>query len=335
MKICVCDIGGTNFRMAVFENGALYDVKKIKTPNFYFYDEKEIKKLIVDALVSGFAEKKKIYADMHLFSVCFPGPVTREGEVIGSSVIFGTTLKERFFLKKELEERLPGVSVSVMNDLTAAAYRYMGNGNFCLITVSSGIGNKICIDDRVIIDPEGRTGEIGHYSADGIDLGIECTCGTGKDHVGMIASGRGVELIARRFAGEKESEAGALFTKSPLYACCEGDSLKLTAEMLACAADEGDLFSRYVIDFCTKPLASEICLLAIAMHIPKFIIIGGFALHCEYYMEALIRNVKKKGVYNFTDGEIEKMIVYGAHDDDHGLIGAGIAVVGSLPCREN
>ena len=326
MKICVCDIGGTNFRMAVFENGLLYDIKKIKTPNFYCYNEKEIKRLIVDALTEGFEEKKKVYTDINCFSVCFPGPVTREGEVLGSSVIFGTTLKERFFLKKELEEKLPDITVSVMNDLTAAAYRYMGNGNFCLITVSSGIGNKVCIDDRVIIDPEGRTGEIGHYSADGIDLGIECTCGTGKDHVGMIASGRGVELIARRLGGEKESEASMLFHKSALYTSCQGDSQRITAEMLAQSADEGDDFSRYVIDFCTKPLTSEICLLAIAMHIPKFIIIGGFALHCEYYMEALVRNIKKKGIYNFTDAEIENMIVYGAHDDDHGLIGAGIAV---------
>ena len=325
MKICVCDIGGTNFRMAVFENGSLYDVKKIKTPNFYLYNEKEIKRLIVDALVSGFTEKKNIYTDMNRFSVCFPGPVTQEGEVLGSSVIFGTTLKERFFLKRELEERLPDVTVSVMNDLTAAAYRYMGNGNFCLITVSSGIGNKVCIDDRVIIDPEGRTGEIGHYSADGIELGIECTCGTGKDHVGMIASGRGVEWIARRFGGEKETEAGKLFLKSALYVGCCGDSLQITAEMLARAADGGDPFSRYVIDFCTKPLAAEICLLAIAMYIPKFIIIGGFALHCEYYMEALVRNIKEKGIYNFTDTEIEKMIVCGVRDDDHGLIGAGIA----------
>ena len=305
MKICVCDIGGTNFRMAVFENGVLYDVKKINTPNFYCHGEKEIKQLIVEALVGGFTEKKKIYADMNRFSVCFPGPVTREGEVLGSSVIFGTTLKERFFLKKELEERLPDVTVSVMNDLTAAAYRYMGNGNFCLITVSSGIGNKICIDDRVIIDPEGKTGEIGHYSADGVNLGIECTCGAGKDHVGMIASGRGVEWIARRFGGEKETEAGKLFLESALYMSCDSDPERITAEMLARAADGGDPFSRYVIDFCTKPLASEICLLAIAMHIPKFIIIGGFALHCEYYMEALIRNIKKKGIYNFTDEEIE------------------------------
>ncbi len=325
MKICVCDIGGTNFRMAVFENGKLYDVKKIKTPNFYIYDEKEIKRLIVEALVDGFTEKKSVYEDMSSFSVCFPGPVTSAGEVLGSSVIFGTTLKERFFLKSELEQKLPGVKVSVMNDLTAAAYRYMGNGNFCLITVSSGIGNKVCIDGRVIIDPEGRTGEIGHYAADGIELGIECTCGTGKDHVGMIASGRGVELVARLF-GASEAEAYGLFSESALFAECHGDSQNITAEILAKSADDGDVFSRYVIDFCTKPLAAEICLLAIAMHIPKFVIIGGFALHCEYYMEALIRNIKKKGIYNFTDSEIESMVVYGAHDDDHGLIGAGIAV---------
>jgi len=220
MKICVCDIGGTNFRMAVYENGAIHDIKKIKTPNFYAYNEKEIKRLIVEALVQGFFEKKEVEPDLKTFSVCFPGPVTHDGEVLGSSVIFGTTLPERFFLKHELEQKLPGVTISVMNDLTAAAYRYMGNGNFCLITVSSGIGNKISIGDRVIIDQKGRTGEIGHYSADGVDLGIECTCGTGKDHVGMIASGRGVESVARLF-GRKGSDAYALFEKSALFSQCE------------------------------------------------------------------------------------------------------------------
>ena len=42
MKICVCDIGGTNFRMAVFENGRISNIIKRPTPNFYKYSVNEI-----------------------------------------------------------------------------------------------------------------------------------------------------------------------------------------------------------------------------------------------------------------------------------------------------
>lgn len=324
MKACVCDIGGTNFRIALYEDGEIKDITKLKTPNFFQYSEEEIKVMIIELIAKELNERIEKDSEIDRLGVCFPGPVNKEGEALGSSVIFGTTIKKKFALRYELQKRFPNVIVEVMNDITAAAYRYMGNGNFCLITVSSGIGNKIVIDDRVVIDNRGRTGEIGHYSIDGYDVDIECTCGTGKNHVGMISSGRGVELMARQFAthGAKYYEQ---YLSSIIYKECDNNKL-ITAEMVAKAADKGDEFAMKVVDYCTKPLAAEICLLAIALDIPSFIIIGGFALNCQYYIKALVENVKKKGIYNFSDNEIEEMIKYGENDDNHGLIGAGILV---------
>ncbi len=86
----------------------------------------------------------------------------------------------------------------------------------------------------------------------------------------------------------------------------------------------GDEYARAVIDFCTVPLADVICTLGIAMDIPYFVIIGGFALNCNYYIESLKRNTCKKGIYNFSAEDIESMIVIGEKDDDHGLIGSGL-----------
>lgn len=324
MKACVCDIGGTNLRIALYEDGEIREVTKLKTPNFFQYTEEEIKELIIDIIEKEFIRRINADSDIERLAVCFPGPVNNEGEALGSSVIFGSTIKERFPLKRELQRRFPGVHIEVMNDITAAAHRYIGDGNFCLITVSSGIGNKIVIGDKVIIDNNGRTGEIGHYSIDGYDVEIECTCGTGKNHVGMISSGRGVELIAQLFAS-KEERFYQLYQDSIISKECDNSRL-ITAEMVAKAADMGDSFATSIVDYCTQPLAAEIALLAIALDIPSFIIIGGFALNCQYYIKALIANVKKKGIYNFTDSEIEKMIKYGENDDNHGLIGAGIYV---------
>lgn len=326
MKACVCDIGGTNFRIATYCDGELEDIVRLKTPNFMSFSESEIKERITFEIIREFTRRKGTHPELHILSVCFPGPVNKWGEVLGSSVIFGTSLQDNYRLKAVLQQQLPGTTILVVNDLTAAAYRYMGNGNFCLITVSSGIGNKISINDAVIIDAEGKTGEIGHFSTDNEELDITCTCGTGKNHVGMISSGRGIALVGKKFA----REGGRLwkeYRESSTYSRTGGNAAWLTSEIIAAAADAGDVFARKIVDYCTIPLAHEICLLATALYLPRFILIGGFVQNCAYYLVSLKKNVKAKGIYNFSGADIEKMLVQGENDDDHSLIGAGILAV--------
>ena len=53
---------------------------------------------------------------------------------------------------------------ATLNDLSAAGYAYVGRGcgDFCVVTVGSGIGNKVFVDGRPLVGPGGRGGEIGH-----------------------------------------------------------------------------------------------------------------------------------------------------------------------------
>lgn len=323
MKICVCDIGGTNFRLGVYDNGNLYNVKRFNTPNYFNYSEEEIKNLIISEIVTAFSDIRRDNGEINCLAICFPGPVNSEGVVIGSCVVFGDALKEKFFLKKEIEKRIKGVHVFVTNDMTASVYRYVEfYSDFCLITVSSGIGNKVYSNGSVLIDEGGLTGEIGHYQTDLEDVSIECSCGYGVNHVGMISSGRGIELVGRLFA-DKKSKHRSFFMNSPLARSINYNINEITAQAIASSAMEGDSYCKYIIDYCTKPLADVICLLALAMNIPRFIIIGGFALNCDYYFESLSNNIFKRGIYNFEPDKIRNIVKPGIKDDDHGLIGVG------------
>jgi len=329
---CVIDIGGTNFRCGLYKDRAVIDIKKNLTPNFLQHQKPgEIQDELIKRIIDAVAEKKKKYVDVTRLGIAFPGPVNNKGVVIGSSVIFGEVLEKPFPLKERLEQELKrfGIvtgAIVITNDVTASAWRYSDQGYdpFCLITVSSGIGNKIFNGGKILIDERGISGEIGHFSAELPGITIPCSCGWGINHIGMISSGRGIEYIAKLF-GSDSGKYRSLFLTSALGAdprVNKNHSL-IKNEWIAEYADKFDLFPRVIIDFCTQPLGNAICLLSLAMYLKKFIIVGGFALNCNYYIESLIKNVTAKGIYNFSAQAIEEMIILGEKDDNHALFGLG------------
>lgn len=65
------------------------------------------------------------------------------------------------------EERLPDVRLTILNDVSAAAWRYKDEGRFCLITVSSGLSDKVFnsdlrTPDKLDLDAAGISGEMSH-----------------------------------------------------------------------------------------------------------------------------------------------------------------------------
>lgn len=324
---CVIDIGATNFRCGLYSEGKLLNtIERKLTPNYYMFDDEErLKTEIVNMILDSFIKVSK-YQDVRVscLAICFPGQVNGNGDIIGSSGIFGNSLKKVFLLKKELQEKIDKrIHIVITNDMTASAWRYSDEyESFCLITVSSGIGNKIFSYGRVLVGENGLCGEIGHYSVDLSDLSIPCNCGWGKNHIDIISSSRGIEIVAKYFAQVNGKYRGSFLT-SELAKDISGDEKRITPELIAQFAQKKDIFAQTVIDYCTKPLADAICLLALAIYIEKFIIIGGFALNCKYYMDSLKNNILRRGIYNFKKEDIENMIIYGENDDNHALIGLG------------
>jgi C7-cyclitol 7-kinase len=328
---CVFDIGGTNFRSGIYQNSKLNlsSIKRSTTPNFKKLKLKEIKDKLIDKIISNYCSYLKKFNEISCIAIGFAGPVLSNGMVIQSSVIFGEYLSSPFNLVAELKDNFikKGITfpkkIIIINDITAAAWRYNNCGfdPFCIITVSTGIGNKIFANGRVLIDEFGISGEIGHFSFDS-DFDTDCSCGTGKNHIGMISSGTGIKNVFKDYS-RKGGKLRTNFLKSEIGKHINFKINRVSPELIAFYADKGDSYSRNIIDDCTKPLSDAICLIRLALYIKKFIIIGGFALNCEYYLTSLVKNILNKGIYNLNDRQIREMIITGIHDDNHVLEGLG------------
>jgi C7-cyclitol 7-kinase len=321
---CVIDIGGTNYRCGIYRENNLTVIEKMSAPNhFKFNSQDEIERELIRMITESYNRVLQS-EEVSCLAISFPGPVNSEGMIMSGPVTFGNLFNGVFDLKTKLKKNLVSdTKIFITNDMTASAWRYSCKHNsFCLITVSSGVGNKVFSNGKVLIGAHGLEGEIGHYRANLSDISIPCSCGRGINHLGVVSSGRGASNIAKLFAQEN-GRYHHLFPHSDLARAVNGDTEKINPELIAGLANSGDPFCMAVVNYCTKPLADAICLLVLALYVEKYIIIGGFALNCTYYLEALKKNIIENGIYNHSDQDIDNMIIYGEKDDNHALIGLG------------
>jgi glucokinase len=103
-------------------------------------------------------------------------------------------------LADEMEDRL-GLPAYLDRDTNVAALAEHWRGaarecrNFIYITVSTGLGGAIWIEDRLLHGPDGTAGEIGHVCLIPFG-GPRCGCG-GFGHLEAISSGSGLAAAAQ------------------------------------------------------------------------------------------------------------------------------------------
>lgn len=326
MTIVTVDVGGTTLRTARYdpETARLFAVRRVPVEGVARYPHEPVpalQKRVVDQLVREIGDQISSCGEPGTavgVGVAFAGPVTGAGVVTAAPTVWGGAvaplplrrlLGERLLGERLIGERLAG-PVLVVNDLTAAVWRYVGPvpDPFCLITVSSGVGNKIFHAGRVMIDPDGFGGELGHWTCDPSPDAPVCQCG-GRGHLGGIASGRGAVAVARRL---RERDP-ASFADSPD-----------TERDLARAVAAGDPFATTVLRVGLGHLAAGITALATAAGLRRFVIIGGFALGVgPRYVELLTGELLRRGCFGLSTDEIRRMVTLGEPDDDHSLIGVG------------
>jgi glucokinase len=209
--------------------------------------------------------------------------------------------------------------VHLLNDVTAAGYRYVEPDlqDFCLVTVSSGIGNKVFLRGSPVTGPGGRGGEIGHLRVDLSDNALRCDCGM-SGHLGAVASGRGALSLALCLAREAPRE----FASSSLARACDPDHPAFDTEALAAAFRSGDAWAARVIDRVAAHLGYVLAAIHAAVGIERFILIGGFAFGLgEQYRRRVAEAAATSG---WDLGQRwSSMISFGIDDDDSGLLGAG------------
>ncbi len=130
------------------------------------------------------------------------------------------------------------------------------------VTVSTGIGGGLILDERPLLGSDGTAGEIGHIVAD-VD-GPRCGCGR-FGHVEAMASGTAIARDARALI-----DTGA----SPRLAELAAAGADVDAALVARAADEGDPASADLLRRAWV-IIGAMCASLVNVLNPDVIVIGG------------------------------------------------------------
>jgi predicted NBD/HSP70 family sugar kinase len=318
------DVGGTWLRSAVIQGDKLILPLKKEAPGFRFHSMpliglQELFLGEISSLVESYAEKGFRISKVAL---AFPGPM-KGGLVYSAPTLWGEMSVPYPLLsglKKKLRDR--GITeVFAVNDVTAMGWSYVTDKNrtFCIITVSSGIGNKIFLNGQVLTGERAIGGEIGHWYCGDVYRDFICDCG-GRGHLGGVSSGRGIEKIAEKL---KERFAGS----SPIA------SLKqITATDIIDGLKKGDALAQEALSISVVPLANAISLINLATGVDRFIIAGGFALGCgDRYVKELNKSLEWQQFRGqFTENGAGIAVILGADNDFNALKGLA-RMMESLP----
>lgn len=138
-----------------------------------------------------------------------------------------------------------GRDISFLNDANAAAYGefWLGSGSqhrsMVLLTLGTGVGSGIIIENELINGVNSFAGECGHMIVDSAPDAPLCQWGGGRGQLEAYASATGVAALARRRLAESpdsqlhrffaENASGAGLTSKQVYeAAVDGDALALS-----------------------------------------------------------------------------------------------------------
>jgi predicted NBD/HSP70 family sugar kinase len=302
----VFDIGGTKTRAGLFDRNRSILTNPVcaPTPNHLDFPEASFDDLREKLVGSMHRLAGEIVEDRTVtqLSIAFAGPIDPAGNVLAAPTIWGALQARPHPLGNDLGRRWPNARVSMMNDVTAAGYRYRRSldDEFCIVTVSSGIGNKIFAGGRPLLGRNGAGGELGHLCIDDSPVAPLCECG-GRGHLGAVSSGRGVLAYAREQAGKELTSAG-----------------------LVAAFRRGESWAERIIEHGAGPLGWALAAMHLGLGIERFVLVGGFALALGEGYRQLVAQAARARSWSGS-GDWARWVELGVDDDFSGLIGAGLA----------
>lgn len=308
----VADLGGTQTRIALIDDAGM--VKTRRSTETRAGEGR-------DAVMNRLAEALEDMASSTQYAASGVGLSLASPVEPGTDVMYNPpNLGPEWHLYTPiplLRERL-SLPVFAGNDATLGAVgeRAYGAGRGCsdmvYMTVSTGIGGGVIIDNKLFTGSSGFGGEIGHMTID--QNGELCNCG----NVGCLealASGSALARIsqARLRAGEN----------SVMTDLAGGDIDDIDARIVVQAARQDDRLAVSLMEQVTHSLASGIISL---MHIfdPQLIVIGGsLGNNLGNYMPIVESEVRQRGMAHFQGAVPVAMSQLG---DDVSLLGAAALV---------
>ena len=232
LKCIGIDIGGTSVKLGIFEeDGTL--VKKWEIPT---RKEENGKYILGDIAASIRRMAKESGLELSDFSgagMGFPGPVLPNGHC-EVCVNLGWKAGNP---QQELSRLLDGMVVKSGNDANVAALGEMWQGggkgysDLVMVTLGTGVGGGVILDQKIIAGKHGLGGEIGHIHVRD-DEWEHCNCG-GVGCLEQVSSATGIAREARRTMAKSDKQSmlrqfgDNVSAKNVLDAAKAGDEMAL------------------------------------------------------------------------------------------------------------
>ncbi len=299
------DLGGTNLRTAILSpDGNILDRHKEATHAADGWEKvvarliENIKRQRESAIQQGF--------DVAAVGVGAPGVIQADKGIVVKSPNFPDW--NNLPLKDQLEKAL-GTPVFLENDANAAAlgeqWRGAGRGirSMILLTLGTGVGGGIILDNKIWHGADGMAGEIGHMTL--IPDGRPCTCGN-TGCLEMYSSARG---IVQSFREALEKTSGGV-----------PDQLKqISSEQVYEAAGAGNKIAVQVMKDMGRVLGIGIASLINIFNPERIVIGGGVKDAWPLFIGATREEIMKRA---FAVPAKRTEIVPSQLGDDAGMVGA-------------
>lgn len=275
-KKCIgIDIGGTSVKLGLFEtDGRL--LFKWEVPTRKEENGKYILEDVAASILRVLREKEIHPEDIVGAGMGVPGPVMPDGHV---EVCVNLGWKNAN-PQKELSELLGGILVRSGNDANVAALGEMWQGggmgfqDIVMVTLGTGVGGGVILDEKIIAGRHGLAGEIGHIHI--CDEETEpCNCG-GIGCVEQIASATGIARMARRRMAADDA---------PSALRAYGDDV--TAKDVLDEAKAGDAMAVEVVEYVSRYLGLTLAQIAMTVDPQMFVIGGGVSKAGQYLIDMI------------------------------------------------
>lgn len=310
-RVVGIDVGGTSVKLGIFESdGTLLNKWEVRTNK-----EENGSYILPDVAASirqVLEENHMSLKDISGAGMGLPGPVLSDGYV---EVCVNLGWKQ-LNAQQMLSELLDGLPVKSGNDANVAALGEMWQGggkgykDLVMVTLGTGVGGGVIIDEKIVAGKQGLGGEIGHIRIRE-DEKEQCNC-EGIGCVEQIASATGIAREARRTM-QKSDEPSMLRQY--------GD--RVSAKNVLDCAKAGDAMAVSVMETVCYYLGWTLAIVTMTVDPELFVIGGGVSKAGSYLIDMI-----EKYYVKYTPLSRHKAgIVQATLGNDAGIYGAARLVL--------
>jgi glucokinase len=283
------DLGGTNLRVAVYRAGKQV-AELISLPTRLSQGRERVIHDLKEAVVA-LRSRFQGHGESAGIGVGSPGPLELPAGVIRNPPNLPGW--DGFQLRAAIEEAI-GEPIFLDSDANAAALaefelgsaRSAGIHSLCMLTLGTGVGNGIILNDHIWHGNNGMAGEAGHLMVE--PDGMACPCG-GRGCVELYASATGVVRMAR------EANDPILTSMLP------EDPAEWTSHAVADVAIAGNATAIAIFERVGRAIGIAFGGVANMLNLPLYVVAGGLSNAWDLFAPAMFAEMRLRSyVYRLT-----------------------------------